>query len=604
MHDTPDAELLERFARNDSEQAFAELVSRHIALVHSVAARHTENPQHAQEITQAVFIILSRKAASLGRKTVLSGWLYHTARLTAANFRRAESRRISREQEAYMQSTLSESSPDSIWLELAPHLDDAMEKLGATDRDAVVLRYFENKSLAEVGTALGMEERAAQKRVNRALEKLRTIFSKRGVTLTATLIASAMAANSVQAAPVGLAAAITATAAKGTLISATITALVKGTMKTLTWLKIKFAASLGVPIFAVAGVAAFTISASDGNRVSVFDSRPLSPVEYLKAFTQMPVIISNLVFSDEKRAGGITTNTYFLARLQPDGVFLREARIIEELQSYSYYPHKRLEGNYQTNYWYYGATGIGLYLWTDKNDMPKDKRNGAYNVRRYAEDIMSPVLNFGVVNVKVGSLIWSGNNFTAQSDMSGAKFTGSLIVSNDIPRGLQYVLERENKKYNYKVTYAYEKQLSVPLPSRISVQAEKEGKWFPIHNLEIFSLDIQESPLPEIFFDWRKYYDRTTMLVFLQTRDGVIDKSTGKLLPSAKEGDINTTTGTLVPSATEIHSKLEMSANKYVPSNSEPPHSQSPKKHGRITFFLILVAMAVVSIFIYRLKRN
>jgi hypothetical protein len=268
-------------------------------------------------------------------------------------------------------------------------------------------------------------------------------------------------------------------------------------------------------------------------------------------------IISNLVFSDEKRAGGITTNTYFLARLQPDGVFLREARIIEELQSYSYYPYKRLEGNYQTNYWYYGATGIGLYLWTDKNDMPKDKRNGAYNVRRYAEDIMSPVLNFGVVNVKVGSLIWSGNNFTAQSDMSGAKFTGSLIVSNDIPRGLQYVLERENKKYNYKVTYAYEKQLSVPLPSRISVQAEKEGKWFPIHNLEIFSLDIQESPLPEIFFDWRKYYDRTTMLVFLQTRYGVIDKSTGKLLPSAKEGDINTTTGALVPSATEIHSKLE-----------------------------------------------
>ncbi len=170
MHDTPDAELLERFARRDSEEAFAELVSRHIALVHSVAARHMENPQHAQEITQAVFIILSRKAASLGRKTVLSGWLYHTARLTAANFRRAEFRRISREQEAYMQSTLDEPSSDAIWLELAPHLDDAMEKLGATDRDAVVLRYFENKSLAEVGAALGMEERAAQKRVNRALE--------------------------------------------------------------------------------------------------------------------------------------------------------------------------------------------------------------------------------------------------------------------------------------------------------------------------------------------------------------------------------------------------------------------------------------------------
>ncbi len=263
MHDTPDAELLERFARNDSEQAFAELVSRHIALVHSVAARHTENPQHAQEITQAVFIILSRKAASLGRKTVLSGWLYHTARLTAANFRRAEFRRISREQEAYMQSTLDEHSSDAIWLELAPHLDDAMEKLGATDRDAVVLRYLENKSLAEVGTALGMEERAAQKRVTRALAKLREIFSKRGVSLTATLIASAVAANSVQAAPVGLAAAVTATAAKGTLISATITTLVKGTMKTMTWLKLKFAVGAGVGIIFVAGLA--TVALPDGN---------------------------------------------------------------------------------------------------------------------------------------------------------------------------------------------------------------------------------------------------------------------------------------------------------------------------------------------------
>ena len=248
MHDTPDAELLERFARSESEEAFAELVRRHIALVHSVALRHTENPQHAQEITQAVFIILSRKAASLGRKTVLSGWLYHTARLTAANFRRAESRRVSREQEAYMQSTLAEPSSDTIWLELAPHLDDAMEKLGATDRDAVVLRYFENKSLTEVGTALGMEERAAQKRVNRALEKLRKIFSKRGVTLTATLIASAVAANSVQAAPVGLAAAVTAAAAKGAVVGSSTMVLVKGALKLMAWTKAKTAILVGVAI--------------------------------------------------------------------------------------------------------------------------------------------------------------------------------------------------------------------------------------------------------------------------------------------------------------------------------------------------------------------
>src|ERR1035437_6556802 len=83
MRDITDAVLLELFSRDESEEAFAELVRRHIALVYSVALRHTENPEHAQEITQAVFIILARKAASLVRKTVLSGWLYHTARLTA-----------------------------------------------------------------------------------------------------------------------------------------------------------------------------------------------------------------------------------------------------------------------------------------------------------------------------------------------------------------------------------------------------------------------------------------------------------------------------------------------------------------------------------------
>src|ERR1043166_892589 len=154
MNDAPDTSLLEEFTASESEEAFAELVRRHIGLVHSVALRHTNDAQHAQEITQAVFIILARKAASLGRKTVLSGWLYHTARLTAANFRRAESRRVRREQEAFMQSTINGDDLQSAWRELGPLLDDAMARLRAKDRDAIVLRFFENKNLREVGIAL------------------------------------------------------------------------------------------------------------------------------------------------------------------------------------------------------------------------------------------------------------------------------------------------------------------------------------------------------------------------------------------------------------------------------------------------------------------
>jgi RNA polymerase sigma factor (sigma-70 family) len=224
--------LLAEFARSESEPAFATLAARHVNLVHSAALRFTGNPHHAQEITQAVFLILARKAGSISRKTILSGWLYQTARLTAANFVKAETRRQQREQEAYMQSTLNEPS-DMAWQQIAPLLDEAMSGLGETDRNAVVLRFFENKTAQQVGAALRLTEAAAHKRTARALDKLRKFFSKRGVTLSATVIAGAVATNSVQAAPMGLAAMVAATAAKGAGISATLTTLVKGTMKTI-----------------------------------------------------------------------------------------------------------------------------------------------------------------------------------------------------------------------------------------------------------------------------------------------------------------------------------------------------------------------------------
>jgi RNA polymerase sigma factor (sigma-70 family) len=240
MSDTPDAELLEQFARNHSEAAFAELVERHLGLVYSAAFRKTDNPQHAEDIAQAVFIILARKADSLGPKTVLPGWLYHTARLTAANLQRAEIRRIRREQEAFMESTMKEPAPDALWCELSPLLEDAMAGMGATDRDAIVLRFFQNRSLADVGTSLGIAERAAQKRVNRALEKLRNFFTKRGVVSTTAIIAGAISNHSVQAAPMSLAKTISTVAlAKGAAASTSTLILAKGAVKLMAWSKTK-----------------------------------------------------------------------------------------------------------------------------------------------------------------------------------------------------------------------------------------------------------------------------------------------------------------------------------------------------------------------------
>ncbi len=262
MPETDDYQLLRDFTERQSDDAFTALVNRHINLVHSVALRQTGDPHSAQEITQAVFIILARKAGSLSPKTILSGWLYQTARLAAANFRRSQVRRQQREQEAYMQSQSNEAEPEA-WLLIAPMVDDALGKLGERDRLALVLRFFENKSLGEVGAALGASEDAAKMRINRALERLRRHFGKRGVTLTAALIASAVSANAVQAAPAGLAVTIAAAATEGTLISAKITTLVKGTMKTMTWLKLKFAAGTGIAMLLAAGMA--TVALSNGS---------------------------------------------------------------------------------------------------------------------------------------------------------------------------------------------------------------------------------------------------------------------------------------------------------------------------------------------------
>ena len=260
MTDVPDARLLEQFARNGSEEAFAALVHRHIALVHSVALRHTANAQHAQDITQAVFVILARKAGALGRRTVLPGWLYHTARLTAANLQRAETSRVRREQEAFMQSQLEESVNDALWRELSPQLDEAMAGLGASERDALVLRYFQNKSMAEVGKFLGLAETTAQKRVSRALEKLRKYFTKRGVSSTTAILAGVISVNSVQAVPATLAKSVTAVAlAKGATASTSTLTLIKGALKIMACTKMKATIVAGVVALLVAGTTPIVI---------------------------------------------------------------------------------------------------------------------------------------------------------------------------------------------------------------------------------------------------------------------------------------------------------------------------------------------------------
>ncbi|MEI9866119.1 MAG: sigma-70 family RNA polymerase sigma factor [Limisphaerales bacterium] len=278
-----DLALLREYARNNSEDAFATLVSRHINLVYSVALRQVRDPHLAGEITQAVFIILARKADSLGDKTILSGWLCRTARYASANALTIQRRRQHREQEAYMESTLneSESAHEETWQQIAPLLDGALEKLGRKDHDALVLRFFEGRNFAEVAAALGASEDAAKMRVNRALEKLRRFFTKRGVGSTTAIIAGTISANSVQAAPVTLAKSVTAVAiAKGAAASGSTLTLIKGAMKIMAWAKTKTALVTSAVLLLAAGTTIMAIRA--GSRTAPAPPRMTSVTGSIK----------------------------------------------------------------------------------------------------------------------------------------------------------------------------------------------------------------------------------------------------------------------------------------------------------------------------------
>ena len=254
-----DIRLVREYATHQSERAFETLVSRHTNLVYSAALRQTRDPQLAEEVTQVVFIILARKAPSLGVKTILTGWLYRTACYVSGSALKGELRRQHREQEAYMQSEL-DAQAGSTWNQLSPLLDEAMLRLGQTDRDALVLRFFEGRSLNEVGHALGASEEAAKKRVNRALDKLRNIFAKRGVSSTTAIIAGAISAHSVQAAPVALAKSITAVVfAKGATASTSTLTLIKGALKIMAWTKANTAIVVGVSVLLAAGTTIVTV---------------------------------------------------------------------------------------------------------------------------------------------------------------------------------------------------------------------------------------------------------------------------------------------------------------------------------------------------------
>ena len=260
MPNKSDAQLLRDYAAQHSEPAFAEIVARHTDLVYSAALRQTGSPELAREIAQSVFTDLARKAralvGTLSADASLAGWLFRSTRFAGLKLLRDDHRRQTRERQ-FMEhfhpaaQAATDSAPD--WQRVAPVLDEAMAELDDADHEAVLLRYFKNQDFHAVGLALGVSDDAAQKRVRRAVDRLREFLVQRGVTTGPSGLVVLISANGVLTAPTGLSAAIAATALAGTTVLTAATVTVAKAIAMTTMQKVlvaaAFAAAVGMGIY-------------------------------------------------------------------------------------------------------------------------------------------------------------------------------------------------------------------------------------------------------------------------------------------------------------------------------------------------------------------
>jgi RNA polymerase sigma factor (sigma-70 family) len=317
--DMDDRQLLTEYATRNSEDAFRTLVERHAGFVYHTALRQVGNHHQAEEITQAVFIALARKAGRINANTVLSGWLFRATRYAIANHLRSNARRQRYEQEAMlMQSFFQPGEAAAVSDQMTPHLNDALNKLSDKDREAVLIRFFQNKSHKEVAQMLGVSEDAAKVRISRAMEKLRLIFSRQGIVVPAAVFVAALGTCSVKAAPAGLTASVTAVAlAKVATSSASTLTMAKCVSKLMTWAKAKMAIAIGAGLIFAAGGASIivnSVEASKDNAISQLERETGKKIVWDKRLNlPLTFVAKNLSFEEALDRLSLDADAYWTA---------------------------------------------------------------------------------------------------------------------------------------------------------------------------------------------------------------------------------------------------------------------------------------------------
>jgi RNA polymerase sigma factor (sigma-70 family) len=371
-----DRQLLDEYVAANSHDAFAALVERHIGLVYAAARRRVGNAAVAEDIAQAVFMLLAAKAPGIRERTPLPVWLYTVTRYTCANAMKMQKCRQHHERRAAMEreagtEDVGEGTEEKRVLLLM--LDEAIDRLSDRDRAAVLLRFFEGLSFEQVALSLGSSPHAAEVRVWRAVEKLRRFFAARGVLAESGLVTATLTARAADTAPAAVAASVQSATASGRLaISPATISLMKKARRMMTIAKIKWPAvitAVCLPGSILAAVLMAQASAPAPNK-AVTQPTPARVADLLQRFqTEYPDAAAKLeeaysharIDATEKR----TENYELLWTEQIE--FLREGKAIRRAR------HVLQSTKPDWPVGSFGASGGDGALWFDIYKTPKDK---------------------------------------------------------------------------------------------------------------------------------------------------------------------------------------------------------------------------------------